>query len=237
MKNSMKMLAIAAAVSAGMGVGVAQAVVVDFTGGTAYLEGGATGTTDNNSLWSDSVMSYEEGGFRFTFNGPAGAVGYGTVGNYYAIGTRPDGSTINNDVVHAHWFGLSSMTITAIDGSAFDLNYIDLTSNTTVGGDQATGDELSYISNNSGHSMLLPSSDWGFDFDFYGAAGDGVARLYLDSNFDNVLSVTFTSENAYCFGMDKFYINEEAPPLPEPSILGLLGLGFAGLLTGRRRRS
>jgi hypothetical protein len=232
MKNSMKMLATAAAVAAGMGVGVAQAVVVDFTGGTAYLAGGSTGTTNNTSLWTDSVMSYEEGGFRFTFTG-----GYGTVGNYYAIAARPDGSPITNDVVHAHWFGLSSMTITAIDGSAFDLNYIDLTSNTVEGGGQASGGELSYISNNSGYSMLLPSSDWGFDFDYYGSVGDGVARLYLDSNFDNVLSVTFTSENAYCFGMDNFYINEEVPPLPEPSMLGLLSLGLAGLLTTRRRRS
>jgi hypothetical protein len=232
MKNSMKMLALAAAVSAGMGVGVAQAVVVDFTGGTVHLYDASTGTTNNTSLWSDSVMFYEEGGFRFTFSG-----GYGTIGNYYAIGSRPDGSTINNDVVHAHWQQLSSMTIAAIDGSAFDLNYIDLTSNTVEGGSQASGGELSYISNNSGHSMLLPSSDWGFDFDYYGAVGDGVARLYLDSNFDNVLSVTFTSENAYCFGMDNFYINEEAPPLPEPSILGLLGVGLAGLLTARRRRT
>jgi hypothetical protein len=43
--------------------------------------------------------------------------------------------------------------------------------------------------------MLLPSSVRGFDFDYFGARGDGVDRLWLDSNFDNVLSVTVTSIN------------------------------------------
>jgi len=85
--------------------------------------------------------------------------------------------------------------------------------------------------------MRLPSSDWGFDFDYFGQVGDGVARLYLDGNFDNVSSVTFTSTNAYCFGMDNFYINEPAPSVPEPATLALLGLGLAGLGYSRRRAS
>ena len=84
--------------------------------------------------------------------------------------------------------------------------------------------------------MLLPSSDWGFDYDYFGATGDDVARLYLGSNFDNVLSVTFTSLKAYCFGMDNFYINEPAP-VPEPTMLALLSLGIAGLGASRRWRS
>lgn len=233
MNKSLCRLAAAIAMAAGLAMsGSAQAVVIDFTGGTVNLADGTTGITNNSLLWQDSVRSYDEGGFRFAFNG-----GYGTVGNYYSIGSRPNGSLINNDVVHAHWEGLSSTTITALDGALFDLNYIDLTSNTTVGGDQATGSELSYIWNDAGYAMLLPSSDWGIDYDYYGDTGDGVARLYLDHNFDNVRSVTFTSENAYCFGMDNFYINEPAPPLPEPSSLALLGLGVVGLLAARRRHS
>lgn len=232
MKKSLCSIVAAIAMASGLAMsGPAQAVVIDFTGGTVNLFDGGTGITNNSSLWQDSVMSYDEGGFRFSFNG-----GYGTVGNYYSIGSRPDGSLINNDVVHAHWSGLFSMTIAAVDGALFDLNYIDLTSNTIVGGGQATGSELSYIRSDSGYAMLLPVSDWGIDYDVNGDVGDGLARLYLDHNFDNVRSVTFTSDNAYCFGMDNFYINEPAPPLPEPSSLALLGLGAVGLLVSRRRR-
>lgn len=216
----------------GMG-GPAYATVIDFTGGTATLFNGSTVVTDTIGLWTDQVVSYEEDGFVFTFVG-----GYGTIGNYYAIGQRPDGTTLNNDVVHAHWASLASMTITAVDGSSFDLNYIDLASNTVVGGGQASGGELSYIANDAGYSMLLPSSDWGFDWDYFGQPGDGVARLYLDSNFDDVFSVTFTSMNAFCFGMDNFYINEPAPPpIPEPSTIALLGIGLLGLGLSRRRMS
>ena len=49
-----------------------------------------------------------------------------------------------------------------------------------------------------------------------------------DAHFDAVTSVTFSSTNAYCFGMDNFYINEPAPPnpAPEPATMALLGLGF-----------
>jgi len=228
-----KRLVVAMTLVGGLGAtGAAHAVIVDFTGGTAHLFNGTSVVTNNLVSYNDQVDYYDEGGFRFDFIG-----GYGTVGNYYAIGSRPDGSSINNDVVHSHWSGLSSMTITALDGSAFDLNYIDLTSNTVVGGGQSNGTERSYIKTNTGYSMLLPSSDWGFDYDYFGATGDGVARLYLDSNFDNVSSVTFTSDNAYCFGMDNFYINEPAPSVPEPGSLALLGLGMTGLAFIRRRKA
>lgn len=216
----------------GIGVaGVASAVVVDFTGGTAYFDGGGSAVTNNTVSYTDQVRYYDQDGFRFTFYGSAG-----TVGNYYAIGQNS--GALRNDVVHAHWTeGTTSMTITAIDGAAFDLNYIDLTSNTTVGGGKATGTETSYISNNGGYLMLLPSSDWGFEYTYFGEVGDGVARLYLDNNFDNVTSVTFRSDNAYCFGMDNFYINEEAPGIPEPATLVLMIGGLLGLAASRRRHS
>ena len=212
--------------------GIATATVIDFTGGTVLLYDGSTGTTNNSNLWTDQVISYEEDGFLYTFTG-----GYGTVGDYYSIG---DGGFVGNDVIHAHWSSLSSMTITKIAGGTFDLNYIDLTSNTVVGGGQSDGTEQSYITNDSGYSMLLPSSDWGFDIDFNGNTGDGVARLWLDSNFDNVTSVTFTSQNAYCFGLDNFYIDEEPPPppaVPEPATFLLFGLGILGLAGASRKKT
>lgn len=215
---------------------LANAVVIDFTGGTAYqADGSSLGITNNSNLYNGNVAYYIQSGIKYEFRGASGNIeNVGIIGDYYSIGA---GGFVGNDVIHAHWtLGVSSMVISKVNGSTFDLNYIDLTSNTTVGGGQQSGTELSYITNNSGYSMLLPSSDWGFAYDYYGDAGDGVARLYLDSNFDNVLSVTFTSQNAYCFGLDNFYIDEPAPPVPLPGAVWLLGSGLIGLAGWRRLR-
>ncbi len=61
-------------------------------------------------------------------------------------------------------------------------------------------------------------------------------QIYLSSNFDAVDTVRFTSDthvhDAYCFGMDEFFINEIAPPrtdIPEPSTIAILALGLFGL--------
>lgn len=210
----------------------AQAVVIDFTGGTVHSQDGSTHTTNNLALHQD-VLSYEEQGIRITIDGG----GYGIVGDYYSVGA---GGFVGNDVLHAHWdTGISSITFTKIDGKAFDLTYFDLTSNTTVGGGQSTGLENSWITASNGTTLKLPSSDWGFDKDVSGQPGDGVARLFLGDGFLGITSFTVTSDNAYCFGLDNFYIDQAAPPIPEPASLALAvaGLGIVAGLARRQRKA
>lgn len=213
---------------------VSQAVVIDFTGGTAFLSTGATvSPTDDGSFW-ENVDYYIEDGIKIDFIG-----GYGIIGNYY--GTYTGLSTENNSVIHAHWDWLSSIVFSKEDGTTMDLNYMDLSSNTTVGGGAANGTELSYVTTNNGDAMLLPSSDWGINYLSNGSTpGDGIERLWMDTSFDNILSFTVTSQNAFCFGLDNFYIDEPAPPnpdvVPEPGTVFLTGLGLIGLLGLRMRR-
>lgn len=210
--------------------GIASAAVIDFTGGTVHLANGTTAVTNNFGYW-DNVDYYVEDGVVFDF-----VNGYGIVGDYYSIGA---GGFVGNDVIHNHWdlpdYTLA-MHVSMQDGSLFDLNYVDLTSNSIVGGGQADGSELAYIWSSTGYGMTLPVSDWGFATDFSGNPGDGVARLWLDNNFDNIGYFYFTAANAYCFGLDNFYINEPPPPVPEPSTFVLLGAGLAGLAAMRIRR-
>lgn len=117
----------------------AQAVVIDFTGGTV------------NGAYS---THYEENGFQVDVTGSSGAY----FGNYYGTG---------NNVIHAHWAlgGIGNVTeikVSKIGGGTFDLNYFILTSNTDTGGAAANGTELAYIKNNNGFDTLLPFENWGF---------------------------------------------------------------------------
>jgi hypothetical protein len=205
--------------------GTAFGEIIDFAGGTAYLSNNTTVTTTDTGIWNAQVVSYVEDGMKVEFRG-----GYGTIGDYYQWYT---GLGTPNSVIHAHPFYNIDIVFTKVDGSAFDLNYVDMTSNTTVGGGAATGTEVSYITASNGYSMLLPSSDWGIDYLSTGDPGDGIQRLWLDSHFDGITSFTLSSTNAYCFGMDNFYINEPAPPnpnvpLPGAALLGVIGLSYSG---------
>ncbi|MBI5688906.1 MAG: hypothetical protein HZC55_02325 [Verrucomicrobia bacterium] len=230
MKRAQLWTSLLAAVCLGM-ASTASAVVIDFTGGTAYLPGGVTYTPTNTGGYAGNVLYYIEDGIRIDFIG-----GYGDIGNYY--GTFAP-NTDNNSVLHNHWTGggATSIVFSKVGGGTFDLNYMDLTSNTVTGGGLSNGTELSYVTPSGGAPVLLPSSHWGIDHLSTGAPGDGIKRLWMDSSFDGITSFTVTSQNAYCFGLDNFYIDEPAPPGAPDSATTLGLLAGAGLLMrGLRRR-
>jgi len=213
--------------------GTANAVVIDFTGGTAYLLDGSIVVTNNT--WTPATDwgatdYYIEQGFVLDFIGEGGLIG-----DYYG------GS---NDIIHGHWGTGDYGTMTEIrifrqDGNTFDLNYFELTSNTDEGGGAASGNEQTYItgydlsSSQVGPPVLLPPDDWGW-------TGSN-PQVFLGSEFDAIAYASFTVTNAVdCFGMDMFYINEPAPPphvIPEPATVMLLGGSLLGLALRRRRRS
>lgn len=176
---------------------------------------------------------YEEDGFRVD------SLPYGASGTY--IGNYHGGT---NDVIHSHWEegGLGSVTmikVTKIDGTALDLNYFNLTTNTFQGGGPANGTEQAYIHAStdrvtSSFSQLLPPEDWGLGT---------TSQIFLGSEFDNIKAFWFVVQSDVdCYGMDEFYVDEPAPPnpnaVPVPASAVLLVLGGLSAMgyTGLRRR-
>ena len=215
----------AALAMVGLSAVSANATVIDFTGGTVYLNPGGTATT-NTAVTYQNVNYYEENGFKLDFITVGADEAFATiVGNYYGGA---------NDVIHAHWqtglYGnVTAIEITKIGGGTFDLNYFILTSNTDTGGAPASGFEQAWIEGfvanvSTGAPVQLNPENWGFP----------ATQINLGSLFDSVDMVKFFVTNAVdCFGMDEFYIDEPAPNVPEPATLLLAGAGLAAL--GRRR--
>lgn len=208
---------------------LAQATLIDFTGGTVHQFGGGSSITDTTTNYGNADY-YEEDDVKFDFTGPSGNPFSYNVGDYYGV---------ENDVIHGHWgdgpFGdMESIFVDKTDGSSFDLNYFKITTNTDCGGCAASGNEEVYINalmdgTTISYSMLLPSDDWGF-------AGPN-SEIFLGAEFDNIkaFSITYGS-GAVGFGMDEFYIDEEFS-VPEPAFIGLLFIGLAGLSINRRKKS
>jgi hypothetical protein len=202
--------------------GSAGATIIDFTGGTATLWDASTVVPNNANVWgapgAGQVDYYDEGGFRMDFIGD-----YGIIGDYYGV---------TNDVIHGHWatgnFGtLTSIRAWKLDNSTFDLNYFELTSNTEFGGGPASGNEQTWISASNGYTAMLPPEDWGFP----------ASQIFLNGACNGISWFEFTvTDHVDCFGMDNFYIDQEAPsPVPEASTWLLLGGGLLGLAAARRK--
>jgi hypothetical protein len=210
----------------------ANAVQIDFTGGTVTRNDSSTQTTNNSVLWNN-VDYYEEDGFKLDFISNGTNSFDGSIGNYYSVG---------NDVIHGHWEtgafgGLTQIKTTKLDNTAFDLNYFVLTSNTYQGGGPASGNEqvtihASIDGTTSSYSQVLTPENWGFP----------ASQIFLGSQFDNIKAFWFTAENDVdCFGMDSFYIDEAAPnnpsTVPEPTVtIGLLAIGILGTASTRKRK-
>ena len=166
---------------------------------------------------------------------------------------------MGNDVIHGHWTAISAIEISLQNNNPFDLQYFQITSNTSVGGQPATNEEnigiQGYLNGSSVTEIYaLPSVDWG---------AASTRDVFLPSSFDNVdkvvifdrgVSATHTGNSScpecgnsgFCFGMDNFVFDEAVPnslvqgngtTLPVvPEANSLLFLTLALLPLFRRKR-
>jgi hypothetical protein len=188
----------------------ASATVVDFSGGTT-------------SVLANGIQ-YDQAGLRMTANGQGASVS-----NYYGG---------NNSVMHTHPQTGSYGTTTLIkgvkiDGSAFQLDQLLITSDTATGGGNASGQEQAFLHASidgvtSSFSIMLPPENWGLPG----------TTVVLGTEFDNIKAFWITFANDIdCFGLDDVMFSQAvvSADVPEPGSLALLGLGIAGLFARRRK--
>lgn len=178
----------------------------EFTGGDAISALGVVTTNIDGQNNDYLAQSYSEGALQVAIT-PSATEAH--LGDYY--------DQAPNGVLHLHWKGQEAggterATIVYQSSAPFDMNYFVLTTNTSIPGDAAQGNEDTYIvasadGQTETFKQLLPSQDWGLS--------DGVTEVYLGSEFDNVKAVWFESDGvSACLGLDRFYIDLKAP---EPS--------------------
>ena len=229
---------------------IAKSAIVSFNGGvvtTLQEEQIEIGMTDQ----IQNVSSYQEGTVILSYNltNPDQESSWQTVGDYYGV---------QDSVIHGHWTELNSIQIERENNVAFDLQYFQITSNTSVGGGAATDTENIAIQgflNGEAVTELfgLPSVDWG---------ANEIQDVFLPDSFNNVDKVLITDRgtlgvhtggsdcptcnSAFCFGMDNFVFDEVVPEaliqgnsttlttVPEMSV-GLMGSLSILLLLQRRK--
>ena len=223
----------------------ANAVLIDFTGGTVFFNGGGTATT-NNSASYQNVWKYEEGGFRLEFIFGAPPASFSSItGDYYNTG---------NDVIHGHWRGngnqpsgpfgtVDEIRVSKIDGTTFDLGGFRVSTNTAIGGGFSDGNELTWINTSKANQIFRVASDnWGL-----GSGPDPLITIASGNTlFDDISWFSYTNDalsSAVGLGLDNFFLDEEGDPggldptpVPEPGTLALLGIGLAGFGIARRRK-
>ena len=178
-------------------------VPFEFTGGDATSALGVVTVNIDGENNDYLAQTYSEGALQVVIT-PSATEAH--LGDYY------DQSP--NGVLHVHWKGQEAggterATIAYQSGASFDMNYFVLTTNTSISGDGAQGNEDTYIvasadGQTETFKQLLPSEDWGLS--------DGVTEVYLGSEFDDVKAVWFESDGvSVCLGLDRFHIDLTAP--------------------------